>query len=331
MKPYASDLDELLAEQHGVASLNQLLALGLTRDQLRANLDARRWRRVHRATFATFSGPLPRDAELWAALLACGPGAALCHETAAECDGLLDPGTATLVHVTVPVERRVVAPEGVRVHYLHRLPEARHPSRCPPRLRIEDTVLGLTDAALTGREAAAWVLRACQRRLTTPDRLALAMARRKKMRWRGTLEAVLDDARGGSLSLLEQRYLHRVERAHGLPKGKRQQPGVVDHRRIWRDVGYRPYATVVELDGRVGHEGDGRFRDMRRDNAATVEGNDTLRFGWLDVSERGCEAAQQLAIVLRRNGWDGTPRRCGPGCPLRWPSQPVDHVDSTGS
>lgn len=307
----------MLEHQHGVASLRQLLAVGVTRDKIRAQVDARRWRRIHRQTYATFSGPLSRQAELWAALVACGPGAALSHESAAECDGLVDPDETAVVHVTVPVERRIVTPNGVRVHYLHRLPEARHPSRCPPRLRIEDTVLGLTDAASNAREAVAWLLRSCQRRLTTPDRLAAAMGRRQKMRWRASLENALDDARNGVHSMLEQRYVYRVERAHSLPRGERQQVGEVDHRRVWRDVRYRRFRTLVELDGRLGHEGDGRLRDMRRDNAATVEGNDTLRFGWLDVSETGCEAAQQLATVLRRNGWAGTPRRCGPHCTVR--------------
>lgn len=44
------------------------------------------------------------------------------------------------------------------------------------------------------------------------------------------------------------------------------------------------YGLLIELDGRIGHTGDGRFRDMRRDNAAATDGLATLRYGWHDVS-----------------------------------------------
>jgi hypothetical protein len=43
----------------------------------------------------------------------------------------------------------------------------------------------------------------------------------------------------------------------------------------------------VELDGRIGHEAEGRFRDMERDNATTVDRLDGLRYGWGRVFGRG--------------------------------------------
>jgi len=310
------ELAALLDRQSGLATRTQLADLGVTPAALRANVAARRWRRVLPAVYATHTGPLTRLGELWAAVLTCGDGAVLSHESAGEVDGLVESRPGGLVHVTLPVSRRVNDRDGIRVHYLHRLPEARHPSRLPPRLRIEDTVLGLTDASETGREAMAWLLRACQRRLTTPEHLLAAMEVRKKMRWREALEGAAADALLGVQSLLEHRYIHRVEAAHGLPRGERQQRGELDGGRVWRDVRYRRFRTLAELDGRLGHEGAGRFRDMRRDNAATVEGIDTLRFGWLDVSDTGCEAAQQLVCVLRRNGWAGTPRSCSAECTI---------------
>lgn len=179
-----------------------------------------------------------RPAQLWAAVLACGPGSALSHESAAECDGLVEQHDHAPVHVTIQAGRRVARPDGVRLHYLHRLGAARHPTRCPPRLRIEETVLGLTDAAATPQDAVAWVLRACQRRLTTPERLTEAVSDRKKMRWRSAISEALDDALTGAQSLLERRYLWRVERGHGLPVSERQAAAEVDGRRAWRDVRY---------------------------------------------------------------------------------------------
>ena len=310
-----ASLGALVRNQQGVVTRQQLADQSVTRSRLRANLDAGRWRAVHREVYAVHRGPLLRLGEIWAGLLACGPGAVLSHETAAELDGLLDPLLGGVVHVTVPVARRVVAEPGYQVHYLHRLPEARHPTRVPPRLRVEDTVLGLTDAAPTANQAMAWILLACQRRRTTPVLLAAAMDRRKKMRWRSMLTGAIEDALTGTQSLLESTYLHHVERAHGLPRSTWQQAAVLLARRIRRDALYEAYLTVVELDGRLGHEGD-RFRDMRRDNATTVTGRASLRYGWADVYGNACGVAGEVAVVIRARGWTGHPRRCGVACLL---------------
>ncbi|SEE33058.1 hypothetical protein [Jiangella alba] len=62
---------------------------------------------------------------------------------------------------------------------------------------------------------------ACQRRLTTPQRLADALTRRKKIRWRPMTEAMLADVADGAQSPLELRHLRRVERAH---RGTRPRP-----------------------------------------------------------------------------------------------------------
>jgi len=70
---------------------------------------------------------------------------------------------------------------------------------------------------------------------------------------------------------------------------------------------------VVELDGRLGHDGVGRFRDMRRDNHATVDGEVTLRYGSADVNGEPCLVARQVGEVLVLRGWRGEFRLC-PSC-----------------
>ena len=69
-------------------------------------------------------------------------------------------------------------------------------------------------------------------------------------------------------------------------------------------------AIPVELDGRLGHTGMGRFRDMRRDNSATTDGLATLRYGKADVFGIPCEVAQEVGLNLARLGWHGSPRHC---------------------
>jgi very-short-patch-repair endonuclease len=82
-------------------------------------------------------------------------------------------------------------------------------------------------------------------------------------------------------------------------------------------VSYADYGVVVELDGRLAHPDETRWRDLRRDNAALVQGRRVLRYGWPDVTNRACEVAEQVASVLRTAGWRGTPLDCGLDCAIR--------------
>ncbi|GAB3264483.1 hypothetical protein GCM10027456_47400 [Kineosporia babensis] len=118
--------------------------------------------------------------------------------------------------------------------------------------------------------------------------------------------------------MLERRYAHVVERAHGLPRGQRNLPRKdTDGRRRYRDIRYEEFLLVVELDGRTAHPPQEAFRDLRRDNVAVVEGEAVLRYGWRDVSGRPCSVAAQVSTVLTARGWNGRPRPCGPGCTER--------------
>ena len=70
---------------------------------------------------------------------------------------------------------------------------------------------------------------------------------------------------------------------------------------------------MVELDGRQAHPDRERHRDHDRDNHVVVDGDDVLRYGWHAVTLAPCEVAAQVLSVLRRHGWQGTPRQC-PRC-----------------
>ena len=74
-----------------------------------------RWRQVHRGVYATFTGPVTRDAQLWAAVLYAGQGAYLSRRTAAEINRLTD-APSLVIDVTVPASRRVIPPKGVAIH-----------------------------------------------------------------------------------------------------------------------------------------------------------------------------------------------------------------------
>jgi hypothetical protein len=246
----------------------------------------------------------------------------LSHETAAEVSGLSD-GPSRNVHVTVPVNRCPEGISGLVIHRSTRAARSQHPTRLPPQTRIEDTVIDLTQTAAHLEDAIAWLARAIGKRLTTAPRLAAHLRERGKLRWRSALRAAVNDVDVGCHSLIEVRYLRAVERAHGLPRSQRQarrestetSEGAPHGRVGYDDVRYRKYATRVELDGLAAHPEHARWRDMRRDNAAVIEGDRVLRYGLGDVESFPCHLATQVASVLRLGGWRGNPARCTrPNC-----------------
>jgi hypothetical protein len=264
--------------------------------------------------YAAFTGPPPRQAWLWAAVLRAGPGAVLSHLTAAELHALLDT-PAEAIFVTVPSTRRISAP-GLVVRTSERIAQATQPGRQPPRTSVEETVLDLAELAWTFDDACGWLTQACGRRTTTAAKLEQAQHLRKKMRWRHELGDVLVATADGIHSALEYRYLRDVERAHGLPPSRHQVRAVIDGRTVYRDAYYEKYKLATELDGRLAHPDQQRGRDNHRDNQAGAHGILTTRYGWRDVYGHPCQTALLQARILRKRGWTGRPRPCSPACPV---------------
>ena len=309
-----STLRYVAQNQGGVVSRSQAIRAGLSPGMIKFRVRSGRWRQIHPGVYATFSGDLTRRTRLWAAVLSAGPGAALSHETAAELHRLAD-RPVEMIHLTVPAGRRVSAAEGVSLHRSARVTEAVQANTHPPRTRVEETVLDLTQTAKTFDDVCGWVTRAIARELTDETGLRHAMTSRKRMRWREDLAELIVAAAGGDHSVLEFRYHRDVERAHGLPEPARQVPFVTPGgRRGRRDRVYEPYGLVIELDGRLAHQAENQGKDKTRDNAAAADGKQTLRYGWSQVKWQPCETAGEVARVLRRRGWSARPRPCPTAC-----------------
>ena len=309
-------LRNLARYQNGIISRGQALRAGLTEDMIKFRIRSGRWRQIHLGVYATFTGTPGRNAQLWAAVLSAGPGAVLSHETAAELLRLADKATHS-IHVTVPRDRHVAAVPGVSIHRSARAVEAVLGQSNPPRTRVEETVLDLAQTAATFDDVCGWVTRAFARDLTDEGKLRAAMGQRTKLRWRADLHELISAAARGDHSVLEYRYDRDVERAHGLPEPIRQAPFAgPDGRTGRRDRVYPEYGVVVELDGRLGHGPEDKWRDKARDNAAAADGMQSLRYGWMHVTRDACGTAAEVAKVLRVRGWGGSPRPCSLGCPV---------------
>jgi len=58
------------------------------------------------------------------------------------------------------------------------------------------------------------------------------------------------------------------------------------------------------------HPVEARWYDIHRDNYFASTGIVTLRYSWADVTSRPCQAAAEIAALLRMRGWTGTLRSC---------------------
>jgi hypothetical protein len=250
-------LFETAKSQGGMLSCAQIQADGLTRAILISRLRRGSWQRIYPGVYAAFSGALNREARLWAAVLYSGPGAMLSHQTAAELWKLTDE-PSSLIHVTIPGNRRVRKQPGMVLHLSGRASHALHPSGLPPRTKLEETVLDLWAASRDLDAAVGWVTRALGRRLTNQARLREALQARSRLRWRAQLTELLNPDSAGIHSLLEYRYVRDVERPHPFPTATRQAQARRNGRNLYRDTLYEAYKTAVELDGRVAHPDDSR-------------------------------------------------------------------------
>jgi hypothetical protein len=308
-QPVPAALHTLALLQDGVVTREQALGLGLSRHAITRLANRDSWLRLTAGVYQTLPGAPTWPAVAWAGVLIGGDRARVAGQAAATLCGLRE-APPDIVEILVPAGGgcpRLTGPWSFR----RETPGARLPRSVgsPPRITVEDLVLDLAAEASDVRPGIGWVTQAVQARLTTPARIRQAMAARHFQRHRKVLLQLLEDVAAGVRSTLELSYLRDVERAHGLPIGARQR----GRRGTECDVWYEEYGLLVELDGRLGHQGMGRFRDMHRDNAATTDGLATLRYGSGDVLGIPCQVAMEVARNLELRGWTGMFSHC-PRC-----------------
>ncbi|MFL6063104.1 MAG: hypothetical protein ACJ72G_00365 [Friedmanniella sp.] len=302
------ELLALAAAQSGVLSAQQAESLGVGRHSRQRLLRSGQWQRLAGNVYCVQPFPVDWQGQAWAGVLLGGSASRLGGLSAAFLHGQVPEPPSAVQVLVPPTSRALDRPPWSFTRERPGFRDRRSPGE-PPRLTLEDTVLDLCEGA-DAREVVHWVTQAVQTRRTSPVRLQRARDAPGRHGRRALLAELPGDDGQGADSPLELRYLRDVERPHGLPQPERQNRSRHRHR---RDVVYLAYRLVVELDGRLGHEGVGRFRDMTRDNHATLDGEATLRYGFGDVAGSPCLVALQVAEVLLTRGWPGPFRRC-PDC-----------------
>lgn len=194
-QPNHEALFETASGQAGYFTTGQAAADGFSSALLTHHTKTGRFLRIGRGLYRLRDYPSSPDEEIIAAWLRQAPYAVVSHESALELLGLSDM-VADRVHLTVPRERRRLAPQpGVTFHTTtHPLADADVINRRGVRLTAPArTIVDVGAAGLAPDQVAAAVRQALERGLTTPALLREA-ARSRGHRVQRLVEAALSGA-----------------------------------------------------------------------------------------------------------------------------------------
>jgi len=289
-------LEEQVARQHGVFALWQARTMGLTENAVQKRFRAGRLHRLYRGVYAPVPRALlSREGRWLAAVLACGPGAALSHRSAAYLHGLRATSREG-IDVIVPDgrERRYA---GIDAHRSRNLTEGDLTIlRSIPVTTFARTALDL--AAVVEQRAVERVIDEAEVRgvfdlWAINDQLA-------RNRWHpgaARLRAALGpDHAGLTDSDLEELFVS-IWWPTGLPRPSTRfhiDPGdgglLIRADFAWPDAKFD-----LEIDGSRYHSSDrARARDYRRDQRLKLARWDVLRLGEEDLR---CPPARVVAVV----------------------------------
>ena len=218
-----------------------------------------------------------------AAVLACGPKAALSHGSAAALWRIV-PRWPTLTHVTAPGERRHA---GIHVH---RSPHADATTHYGIRVTTPaQTLVDLADV-LNPNELTRALNEAQVQRLITAAELTTLLTR-----YPGRRTSQLTPEQGATRSHLEDRFVRFLKR-HRLPLPEFNQR-IAGHE---VDAVYRQQKLIIELDSRQFHTTPKAFEQDRDRDADLLNARfSTLRITDQRLKEQQAREAQRLEDILR--------------------------------
>jgi very-short-patch-repair endonuclease len=280
----------LAERQHGVVTRAQLAEIGLTDPSVGRRVENGSLWRVHKGLYAVGRPSLTREGRFMAAVLSCGPAAALSHFAAAVVWGLIRE-RGPRIDVTVPRGGQRRRRGAVIIH----------------RSALPDTDVTLNDGI----------------RVTTPARTLIDLA---DVLPRRRLERAFDEAaylrldlapvsprpgRRGAGVLAQVIAMHAPGSTRTRSELEELMLGLCDRFRLptpevnvtihdyevdflWRDS-----RLIVEVDGWAAHGTRGAFeRDRRRDADLLAAGWRVLRISWERLRSEPLWVAERLAEAL---------------------------------
>ncbi len=299
-KPTARDIAvaRFAARQHGVLSVDELRACGLSLKAISVRANNGRLHPLHRAVYAVGHGNPTRDGWMLAAVKACGDGAVLCLWSAAAAQNIIEwedryPDVVVLGQAA-PQHPRI---NGHRTSYL----PAAHVTtvRGIPVTTAERTLLDLA-AVLPERRLRRAVRKAQFLKLTTVASLIAVLHGPGPRRGRKKLARILGTEAAPTQSELEDVVLDLILRG-GFAHPLVNEPLFIAGRRIVPDFHWPERRLVIEADGPHHDDPLERAADKERQALLEAQGYRVVRVTWE-------QAIAHPAATLRRFADAGAPR-----------------------
>jgi very-short-patch-repair endonuclease len=278
-----------------VVSRWQLLRVGSTRHSIDHQVKRGWLELIHRGVYRVGVAAAPHQREM-AALLACGAGVVLSHQSAAVLWELLPPPGA-MVPVTVSTTRhlrgrssgfRVVRTRGLGADEVSHLGSLR-------LTNVSRTLLDLA-GSLSAHDLERAMAQANQQRLLDTRQLELLLTRYPRRSGRARIAALLNSPDGPLLtrSEAEARFLALIRKG-----GLRLPETNVVVQGFEVDVLWRAERLVVEIDGFAFHATRAAFeRDRQRDRVLAAAGLCVIRVTWSELILKPEMLLVQLAETL---------------------------------
>jgi very-short-patch-repair endonuclease len=299
--------DDLALTQDGLLSRRQLKQLGISRWQVRAEIQACRWRSHGRHSVAVHTRALEGEARWWWAVFETAGNAMITASTALTAAGLTGYKDDE-IHVAVLKSRHHHRPWGVVVHETRRLSSEDRVNLGLPRTRVPMATVLAALWARSDRQACLVVLMTINQRLVTVQELHESSKRVRRDRRRKLLQWVILAAADGVRAMGELDFAVLCRR-RGLPEPDRQVIRHGRNGRVYLDVYWDKWRVVVEIEGVEHFEPLAVVPDALRQNKIAIEDGVVLRIPVVGLRTQPADFMDQVEAALREGG-----------CPLRRPA-----------
>ncbi|MEA2156826.1 MAG: hypothetical protein QOE11_2966 [Solirubrobacteraceae bacterium] len=294
------EIAALAARQHGAVALRQLTDLGLADSTVRTRVARGRLHRVHHGVYAVGHPLLTYAGRCMAAVLACGPGAALSHRSAACHLGLRDDNRRT-IDVTSP-KRTGRMLDGITAHRGGTLTSGDIAAVDGiPTTTLARTLLDLAEV-VPRRQVERAIDRAEILRVLDAKAIGDVLERANGRRGATILQGVLEEIQLGSTITrndLEEAFLQICRDAGRPPDAANAWIPYPGGGGAEADFLWRAQRLIVEVDGRDVHTTRRAFEhDRRRDQRLMTLGWRVVRFTWRQVLHERRTVAATIQTLL---------------------------------
>lgn len=271
--PADGRIGEIAGRQHGVVSIGQLHAAGLSDDAVLTRTRSGRLHRIHRGVYLVGHPGLTAERRWMAATLAFPEAGVLSHRCAAALWGLL-PARGGGVDITLPSRGGRRRRAGIRLH---------RSSTLTPEAMTRHQGIPVTTPART---------------ISDLRRIVSAAELRRAVRQAEVLGLQVGDGvePDGTRSELERLFLGLCRR-HGLPRPE-VNASVAG---LTVDFLWKEQRLIVETDGYRYHRGRAAFEEDRaRDLRLRMRGFNVIRLSYRQVVE---ESDEVVGLLRDRTSW----------------------------